>query len=282
MVISAEPPSEKSVVFARLDTDYSFNLLLPPLLPGASQDDVINKGVNGNLIAEQAATSSPGLDFKGESARSCNSEKCGDGNCPNTASLHCEFEGSGMYMFYQWLKVALGLFIGAAVASTLCLIPVIGWIACLIAEIIIAVAIAASLAALLIGEFGDAAKPSDLDPSLGGEMHQNGCDGKGADLVVVAGTWVYDSLHEGWNEIHPIKRCHKIGTWDGVWPFDPQTTRDRWCAALGAADSPLRTSSSRKINGQYIQWSTDANPRETTTAMGRSSTEPRSVRRRWH
>jgi hypothetical protein len=31
---------------------------------------------------------------------------------------------------------------------------------------------------LLIGEFGDAAKPSDVDPSLGGELHQNGCDAR--------------------------------------------------------------------------------------------------------
>jgi len=31
-----------------------------------------------------------------------------------------------------------------------------------------------------------------------------------ADLV--SGTWVYDSAHEGWNEIHPIKKCLRLGT----------------------------------------------------------------------
>ena len=32
------------------------------------------------------------------------------------------------------------------------------------------------------------------------------------------GRWVFDSLHTGWNELHPIKVCTKIGSWDGAWP----------------------------------------------------------------
>jgi len=32
------------------------------------------------------------------------------------------------------------------------------------------------------------------------------------------GTWVYDPLHEGWNEIHPVKAAAKMGTWQGQWP----------------------------------------------------------------
>ena len=34
----------------------------------------------------------------------------------------------------------------------------------------------------------------------------------GASMVFVAGTWVYDSLHEGWNEIHPIKQPRSSAT----------------------------------------------------------------------
>jgi hypothetical protein len=36
------------------------------------------------------------------------------------------------------------------------------------------------------------------------------------DILVVKGTWVYDSAHEGWNEIHPILHCQRIGTWKRV------------------------------------------------------------------
>jgi hypothetical protein len=250
MVISAEPPSEKFFLFSRLDSDYSFNLLLPPLLPGAAQADVIATGIDGNLIAEQPATGDRSLPFQGEHARSCDGEKCGENKCPETAALHCEFEGAGMYIFYQWLKALLALFIAATVASALCLIPVIGWIACLIAAIIIIVACAGFIIGMIHGEL-DAASPSDVDPSLGGEMHQNGCDGTGADLVVVSGTWVYDSLHEGWNEIHPIKKCLKIGTWTGTWPFDPKSERDSWCGALASAGSPLTIANQQEPQNQW-------------------------------
>jgi hypothetical protein len=29
-------------------------------------------------------------------------------------------------------------------------------------------------------------------------------------MVVVKGKWVYDSLHYGWNEIHPVRACQII------------------------------------------------------------------------
>jgi len=251
MIISVEPPSAKTPTFQRLDSDYSFNLLLPPLLPGASQADVIAQGVDGNLIAEQPATSQILLDFKGESARTCDAEKCGETNCPDTAALHCEFEGAGMYIFYQWLKVIFGILIVGTIAGALCLIPIIGWIACAIAAALLVVAAAAFIAAIVHGNL-DAGSPSDVDPSLGGEMHQNDCSGVGADLVVVSGEWVYDSLHEGWNEIHPIRHCQRIGTWTGFWPWtDPQAERDKWCGAIASAGSPLTVDNQRKPENQW-------------------------------
>lgn len=249
MLISVEPPSGKTITFPRLDSDYSINLLLPPLLPGATQAEVIANGIDGNLIAEQDATNQRGLDFEGESARSCDEEKCGKAACPDTASLHCEFEGAGMYIFYQWLKGALALFVAATIAGALCIVPVIGWIACLIAAIAIALGAAAFLAGLIHGNL-DAGSPSDVNPALGSELHQNNCDGTGADIVVVQGEWVYDSLHEGWNEIHPIRRCQKIGTWTGSWPFD-QATRDAWCEALGKAGSGLTIANQAKPENQW-------------------------------
>jgi hypothetical protein len=254
MVLSVEPPSAKTLTFPRLDSDYSFNLLLPPLLPGASQSDVINNGVKGNLLAEQPPIAAAGLSFTGESANACDADTCGVSACPSTASLHCEFEGAGMYIFYQWLKVMLGILIAATVASALCLIPVIGWIACLIASILLAAAAAAFIASIVHGNL-DAASPSDVNPALGGALHQNGCSLTGADLLVVSGTWVYDSLHSGWNELHPVKQCQRIGTWNGTWTFasgrSPQDERDSWCSGIASAGSPLTIANQQKPENQW-------------------------------
>jgi hypothetical protein len=260
MVMSVEPPSAKTLTFPRLDSDYSFNLLLPPkpgaadLQPGALQDDVINRGVNGNLIAKQAAIAAAFLSFTGESARACDAEKCGKDKCPDTAALHCEFEGAGMYIFYQWLKVLFGILTAATIAGALCLIPVIGWIACLVAGILLAAAAAAFIASIVHGNL-DAASPSDVNPALGGELHQNDCRLTGADLLVVSGTWVYDSLHSGWNEIHPIKQCQKIGTWNGKWEFlsgrSTQDERDFWCSGIASASSPLTIANQGKPENQW-------------------------------
>lgn len=249
MVISVEPPQEKSG-FDRMDSDYSFNLLLPDRLPGATADDVIANAVDGNLIAEQAATSGISLSFVGYKSRTCDADTCGADKCPETAALHCEFEGAGMYIFYHWLIAALGLFIGGTVLGALCLIPIIGWIACLIGAIVLAIALAAVLAGLAHAA-SDAASPADVDPALGGELHQNGCDGTGADLLVVKGEWVYDSLHDGWNEIHPVRHCQRIGTWNGTWPFPAQAERDKWCSAIGEAGSPLTIDNQK---GPENQW----------------------------
>jgi hypothetical protein len=254
MVLSVEPPSAKTLTFPRLDSDYSFNILLAPLLPGASQDDVINSGINGNLIAKQPAIAAAALSFTGESANACDAGACGGAKCPNTAALHCEFEGAGMYIFYQWLKVIFAILIAGTVAGALCLIPVIGWIACLVAAILLAAAAAAFIASIVHGNL-DAASPSDVNPALGSALHQNDCTLTGADLLVVSGTWVYDSLHSGWNELHPVKQCQNIGKWNGTWTFpsgrSPQEERDFWCAGIASASSPLTIANQQKPENQW-------------------------------
>jgi hypothetical protein len=62
---------------------------------------------------------------------------------------------------------------------------------------------------------------------------------------------VYDSLHDGWNEIHAIHACQKIGRFDPdhptQWPalFNGmpintpdavRAARDYWCDAIGKAE----------------------------------------------
>jgi hypothetical protein len=55
----------------------------------------------------------------------------------------------------------------------------------------------------------------------------------------VQGTWVYDSAHTGWNEIHPIKVCTKVGEWKGEWPADIPEIVAGLDAGFAEAANPL-------------------------------------------
>ncbi|HEY8671373.1 MAG TPA: hypothetical protein VIL63_11075, partial [Terriglobales bacterium] len=199
-VLTIEPPSEKSFL-DKFDTDYSFNLVLVPNLLGATQSDVEGT-FQGNLVAEQDTIKSHGLDWNGATAAQWQ-------NSPPTAVLHCEFEGGGVYDLMLAVLAALGV---AALAAILCAIPIVGWIACLILNLIAA---AITLVGIVVA-LNDTANPNDLGTNLG-ELQVNDATGRGADILVVQGGWVYDTAHEGWNEIHPIKQCQRIGTYDGNW-----------------------------------------------------------------
>jgi hypothetical protein len=223
-VLTVEPPSEKSFL-DRFDTDFSFNLVPAPNRLGATQAEV-EASFQGNLVAEPSGIKANNLDWAGHSAAQWS-------NYPQTAVLHCEFEGGGVYDLMIAVLAALAF---AAAAAIVCAIPVFGWIACLILNLIAA---AITLVGIVVG-LTDTASPSDIDPNLG-ELHVNDPTGRGADILVVQGTWVYDSAHEGWNEIHPIKHCQRIGTYEGNWNDygDGTALRNRWCEAVGQASDPL-------------------------------------------
>lgn len=222
MLLTIEPPENKSGL-DRFDTDYSINLLLAPHRVGDSRT-TIEGGLQGDLIKEQAATKDEGMDFAGYETRQW-------GNYPKTAVLHCEFEGGGVQTLYDGAKAALAV---AAVGSAFCFIPIIGWIVCAIAGAVAA----AILIAAIVAALNDKGNPAHVNPDLG-ELHTNDATGLGADLLVVSGTWVYDSAHEGWNEIHPIKHCQRIGRWTGSWNVDAKIARDHWCEAVASASAPL-------------------------------------------
>lgn len=145
-------------------------------------------------------------------------------------SLHCEFEGGGVYDILLAALAALGFAVAAAVA---CSIPVMGWVVCLILWLI-ALAIMGAGVAVALNDKGD---PTDVNPDLNQLERLN-------DVLVVKGLWVYDSQHSGSNELHPIKACNRIARWrddwDYHWPADFETTVLKpWCAALEQADSPV-------------------------------------------
>ncbi len=243
MVLIVEPPSEKSGLDA-FDTDYSFSMVLPPHRVGATQAEVQDDGIQGNLVKQQAETS--GLDFEGKLDREW-------GNDPETATLHCEFEGGGVYDLLLAALAALAALGVAAAAAVLCAAGLIGWIACLVLSLIAAAIVVGGA----IGALNDQGNPDDLGTHLG-EIHKNDPTGRGADILVVRGTWVYDSAHQGWNEIHPIKQCQRIGTWEGSWTeagFPPGHEKEAvasWCEALGKASDPLTVEEQSKPQHRWV------------------------------
>lgn len=136
--------------------------------------------------------------------------------------LHCEFEGNGIYKIREYL---------INIAGWLTLALLIPW------PVDLMLAILAFLIAILGGldsfrspsAAADPGNPLDVNPNLG--PLNNG------DLVVVKGEWIYDSLHAGWNEIHPVRHCEILIrresiavsdedlSWDDYIVFNPETSQ---------------------------------------------------------
>ena len=229
-----EPPKEKSGL-DRFDTDYSINLVLAPHnfqegLPGPlpppppfpfppDPDDafkqslhhqIADDGIQGDLIKETDTTGnvktifgSKEFPFEGYF------NKLGGAGVVYKfqAYLHCEFEGGGVQDLLESAEAALALATAAAVA---CAIPAIGWIICAILGLIAAIVMIAGI----VNALNDTGSPTDVNPELK-DLHQS------ADVMVVKGRWVFDTAHEGWNEIHPVTYAQRIGLYDiQVWPND--------------------------------------------------------------
>ncbi|MFG2463778.1 hypothetical protein ACGFWE_43045 [Streptomyces sp. NPDC048523] len=249
LVIGVEPASEKSGLDS-FDTDYSVNLMLAGTSIGDNQA-AAEASFQGDLIKNQLAgvkfpiNETPGFTghsvFDADTAAtikgiigksddfSDSEQKLVDQlvqqlHLPNrTAVLHVEFEGGGVYDLMLAALAALAI---ASVAAALCAAGIIGIVACLILSIIAAVVTAIGA---LVG-LSDTGNPNDVNANLG-ELHPM------RDWLVVQGSWVYDSAHDGWNEIHPIKHCQRI---------TPETAdeggRRRWCAAISSASAAATVS----------------------------------------
>jgi hypothetical protein len=248
-VLSYERPQDKSGLDA-FDTDFSLNLVLPPTLVGVTQAHLAASAPLGNLVTEQSGVQNYSflnyqLPFTGNLVTKFPTGNP-DGSQFSTATLHAEFEGAGVYDLLQACKAALAL---AVVAAAVCGIPIIGWIACTILSIVAGVVTLVGA----VNALNDVGNPGDVNPMFNSSpIHAaNTPDGDGADILVVRGTWVYDSAHSGWNEIHPIKQCCRIGTminqqWSEIQIAkneyisitDVQAWVAGWCGALLAVVSP--------------------------------------------
>lgn len=212
MLVAIEPAVGKSGYFGELDTDYSINLLLYPNLPGVSQADAEISSPYGELIKEQQGIIDFVGFFQGEKAKEPADPPEGG---RESAVLHAEFEGAGVHDFLIGASISLGLYIAAIIACAAIPPP---W-GVLLAGLLALLALLAWFLSHAVGA-SDYGAPRDVKGAPS-ELHTN--DKKtsiGAELLYVQGTWVFDSFHEGWNEIHPIKKCTSVGKWNGAWPAD--------------------------------------------------------------
>ena len=109
--------------------------------------------------------------------------------------LHCEFEGDGIYQIREHMYVILALLTAAFYLP---------WPLDLILSLL-------ALAFGFLGGIRDFRSPSEAaDPGNPLDVNENLGTLSGGDLVVVKGEWIYDSLHAGWHEIHPVRHCEII------------------------------------------------------------------------
>jgi hypothetical protein len=218
MVVKVERPEGRPIY--DLDTDFSVNLLLQNNPLGATQEQVAQSQPYGHLVAAHPDVSGIGLPTPGYYSTD-------DATGKPTAILHAEFEGSGIH---DWLVASeIAFFVGVA-ALAACLVP---WVGPVVGAIVAIVAALIWIIGTVIGRLSEGS-PSDV-PGAPATVHtnddENGGLGAGADVLYMEGTWVFDPLHAGWNEIHPVKVCTKVGTWDGDWftsvPDEPVVLRLR-------------------------------------------------------
>jgi hypothetical protein len=258
--------------FGAYDTDYSFNLLLWPFVPSDALPNSFTSyqwsssaiptlisnwptlfpsipfaevSSQVDLILAQQSMASLGLSFTGQQLDT-------PGDTQERFLMHCEIEGPGMRDLRDLFWALFFVFIAAAAVYA---IPIIGPI------ISVILAILAWLAAL----FGGAASQNDdaSPPSGGGWGGQfNPYDGAGSpsglvDLAYCYGRWSYDSLHSGWNELHPLYYMLKIGSAtqgnlsNGDWPPNLGTKQQRYDAQYATINSPTTAQTQAQPENQW-------------------------------
>lgn len=210
------------------DNDFSMNLLLAPgpITYAAPKETYWNTAPQGHIVAEQPVILGIGRAYVQD-----------EGHKKYVTSIHSEFEGDGIAVLLKWAKVILALLI-----ASLFVPPVIKAILAVLA-IFLTLMNVLDVVTAPPGLQG-AGDPRDVDPFL--------VLAKG-DIVAVKGSWVYDSLHHGWNEIHPVTACEVVGRMplpdlgalpDPPTPWPPefdsapkvQAFVDEWCRAIQDAD----------------------------------------------
>jgi hypothetical protein len=193
--------SDPALTESRGDNDYNMNLLLAPLSPADYADlrpefrapNEYWDPPQGHLLEKNQAVLNIGMGYPS--------------NDSYLKTLHIEFEGDGVYNLLQLAYVtmafllamlalwALGAGIGASIVA-------------LFVFILAFILPALGLTLWTPPGAPGSGNPIDVDDSFGNYA----LNLKPGDVVVVRGQWVYDSGHNGWNEIHPVRHGQVIGT----------------------------------------------------------------------
>ena len=232
------------------DTDYCFNLLLQNITPATPDTPTYTEppypGPYGYVMKEQLAINTlqqanPGgygmSQYTGHTA-----------SLPGGVSVpvvHCEIEGPGMYDLYVSSSALLAVTIAALIAAL-----VIGefwpWGAILSALM----ALLAFLASLFASN--DDAGPSDVTPTIAGGPLTSLNQSSQADVLMVTGTWVYDIMHTGFNELHPVKAWQRAGVWQGAWSLSMSPAVGAAYVALKqAATAPATKAAQQEPQNQW-------------------------------
>lgn len=210
------------------DDDASINVVLAPspvdtskslneALDANPKEDYWNNPVQGAIVKPSDAVLAIGRGYVADAEHE-----------HYLKAIHSEFEGSGIHDLLEWTVVVLALVIASMIIAT---IPGLGWLVTLLRILAgIVAAIGLGLGLFHPPHPGD---PNDVNPGIG--TLERGV------VVVIKGDWVYDSLHDGWNEIHAIHACQKVGKFDPAnpkaWPVldngMPLATVDDVKAAIG-------------------------------------------------
>ncbi len=271
-----EKPGDKSFP-SNIDNDFSMNILLAPHAIGdmtgpsyiANYNAILGDGMQGELLKEASGTpmpheagssddDSPPTPWPSPSYMGY-STKYPDSNYPEynpsdspfqvpgsdghpfwVPCLHVEFEGSRINDVCAAIAALQGP------VSGFCDVPIIGWIACAVIDIVLlpimSIAIAVAWANATDGDYADA--------QIGSGQLELG------DLVVATGRFVYDAAHQGWNELHAGYSIQRITNQEP--PLDPaefNTWSSQWCGAI--ANVPPYAPPGAKP--------TDMTPAQTTT-----------------
>jgi hypothetical protein len=222
MFITNDTPETTIIPFAvgNLDTDWTMDLVLYGMEPSAPTNVLIDEQLAiSNLITKtnQSFNFDSKLSFDGLEASytlqgvytDSNSSYANPGTIIPNPVLHCEVEGAGVYEFKNWLTVLFWVTVGALVVQEITA-----------GAPFVSAAISAFLALLifLLSALGFyASENNQANPSQVPSPSQINFNSPGspsdalATVVCVIGTWVYDSAHQGYNEIHPVKYVQQVG-----------------------------------------------------------------------
>lgn len=241
------------------DRDFTINLVLAPIDKDShlnAQAQLSKLAVNNHVRYFTHLAGYP--DLKG--VDDITTEKEGS-TAARTTALHCEIEGNGMVTMCAVTTAAAvvgtvtgtaaGVAAGSAIAAGCAATGPLA-ILCLLLAVIVALIVAAATSAAATGAGwlvgwllgGDNGSPADVAAEPGSGTIERG------DHIAIVGDWIFDNAHDGWHELHPVKKVLRIPCPDrrSVPGVDPEAPDSEWSrAAIEAACLSYLSSNAARI-----------------------------------